>query len=58
MTIKTNSISIEEAEDFENPQYYPYQDFTMKRKVGENFGSFREQKSFTDFTLRWKRTEF
>ena len=43
-------ISIEEAEDFENPQYYPYQEFYYEKgkltKISEIFGNKRV---FTDF---------
>ena len=48
-------ISIEEAEDFENPQYYPYQDFYYEKgklmKISEVFGNKRV---FTDFTYDGK----
>lgn len=48
-------ISIEEAEDFENPQYYPYQDFYYEKgkltKISEIFGNKRV---FTDFTYDGK----
>lgn len=43
-------ISIEEAEDFENPQYYPYQEFYYEKgklsKISEVLGNKR---IFTDF---------
>ena len=48
-------ISIEEAEDFENPQYYPYQEFYYEKgkltKISEVFGNKRV---FTDFTYDGK----
>jgi hypothetical protein len=48
-------ISIEEAEDFENPQYYPYQEFYYENgkltKISEVFGNKRV---FTDFTYDGK----
>ena len=48
-------ISIEEAEDFENPQYYPYQEFYYEKgkltKISEIFGNKRV---FTDFTYDGK----
>lgn len=48
-------ISIEEAEDFENPQYYPYQDFYYEKgkltKISEIFGNKRV---FTDFAYDGK----
>lgn len=48
-------ISIEEAEDFENPQYYPYQEFYYEKgkltKISEIFGNKRV---FTDFAYDGK----
>lgn len=44
-------VSIQEAEDFEKPQYYPYQDFYYENgklaKISEVFGNKR---IFTDFS--------
>lgn len=44
-------VSIQEAEDFEKPEYYPYQDFYYEKgklvKLSEVFGNKR---IFTDFT--------